>query len=128
MADLQRPPQEVFYMSMHAVHKEQSTTTKLRVVFDASAKSSSGVSLLLVGPTIHPPLIDVLIRFHSYRIAITADISKMYRAIELAPSDEDLHRFVWRTHPSKPLTDYRELPLASLHPPSLQICASSRML
>ena len=34
VADLQRPPQEVFYMSMHAVHKEQSTTTKPRVVYD----------------------------------------------------------------------------------------------
>lgn len=81
---------------MHAVYKEQSTTTKLRVIFDASAKSATDVSLndlLLVGPTAHPPLIDVLIRFCSYRVAVhvTADVSKMYRAIELAPSDKDLH-------------------------------------
>ena len=37
-----------------------------QAVFDASAKSSSGVSLndlLLVGPTVHSPLIDVLLRF-----------------------------------------------------------------
>ena len=109
-ADLQKPPCEVFYLPMHAVHKEQSTTTKLRIVFDASAKSATGVSLndlLLVGPTIHPPLIDVLIRFRFYRIAITADVSKMYRAIELAPADKNLHRFVWRTDSSKPLADYR---------------------
>ena len=36
-----------------------------------------------------------------------ADVSKMYRAIELAPSDKDLHQFVWRTDPGKPLTDCR---------------------
>ena len=95
---------------MHAVRKEHSTTTKVRVVFDASAKSSSGVSLidtLLVGPTVHPPLIDVLLRFRFHRIALTADVSKMYRAIELVPSDRDLHRFVWRNDIKDPLVDYR---------------------
>ena len=93
-ANLQKSPCEVFYLPMHAVRKEQSTTTKLRIVFDASAKSATGVSLndlLLVGPTIHSPLIDVLIRFRFCRITITADISKMYRAIELAPADKELH-------------------------------------
>ena len=31
----------------------------------------------------------------------------MYRAVELVPSDRDLHRFVWRTDPNQPLRDYR---------------------
>ena len=84
VADLENPMQNVFYLPMHAVRKESSTTTKLRAVFDASAKSSTGVSLndtLLVGPTIHPPLVDVLLRFCFNRIALTTDVSKMYRAI-----------------------------------------------
>ena len=108
--DVQKLPQQVFYLPMHAVYKESSTTTKTRVVFDASAKSSTGVSLndtLMVGLTVHPPLIDVLIKFRQYRIALTADISKMYRAIELAPNDRDFHRFVWRKNPSDTLKDYR---------------------
>ena len=110
LADLHRPSKDVFYLPMHAVREEHSTTTKLRVVFDASAKSSTGVSLndtLLVGPTIHPPLTDVILRFRSHRVALTADISKMYRAIELDPSDRDLHRFVWRNNVKDPLQDYR---------------------
>lgn len=40
--------------------------TKVRTVFDASFSSSSGVSLsdlLLVGPTVHSTLVDVLLRF-----------------------------------------------------------------
>ena len=108
--DHDKPAQQVFYLPMHAVKKESSTTTKIRAVFDASAKSSSNTSLndiLQVGPTVHSPLIDVLLRFRMHRIALTADVSKMYRAIELAESDRDLHRFVWRSSPGDPLTDYR---------------------
>ncbi len=108
--DLHKPLEQVFYLPMHAVRKESSTTTKVRAVFDASAKSSTGVSLndvLLVGPTIHPSLVDVLLRFRLHRIAITADVSKMYRAIELSQSDKDLHRFVWRRAPEEPLQDFR---------------------
>lgn len=110
VVDLQKLPDKVFYLPMHAVRKEHSTTTKLRVVFDASAKSATGVSLndlLLVGPTVHPPLVDILLRFRSHRVALTADVSKMYRAVELTPPDRDLHRFVWRKSPDEPLRDYR---------------------
>ena len=83
---------------MHAVRKESSSTTKIRAVFDASAKTSTGISLndtLLVGPTVHSSLIDVLLRF------------RFHRAIELTPSDRDLHRFVWRSDPNSHLGDYR---------------------
>jgi hypothetical protein len=109
-ADLEKPQHDVFYLPMHAVKKESSSTTEIRALFDASAKSSSNVSLndlLLVGPTVHSSLIDVLLRFRLHRIALTADVSKMYRAIELVESDRDLHRFVWRSDPDKPLEDYR---------------------
>jgi hypothetical protein len=64
--DLKKPTTAVFYLPIHAVYKQSSTTTKVRAVFDASAKSSTGTSLndiLLVGPTVHTPLIDVLLRF-----------------------------------------------------------------
>ena len=108
--DMDKPPTEVFYLPMHAIYKESSTTTRVRAVFDASAKSSTGVSLndtLLVGPSIHPPLIDVLLRFMSHRIALTADVSKMYRAIKLIEEDQNLHRFVWRLSPNDKIEDYR---------------------
>ena len=68
VADLQKPDNEIFYLPMHIVLKESSTTTKVRAVFDAS-KSSSGVSLndtLLVGPTVHSFLVDVLLTFQHH--------------------------------------------------------------
>ena len=110
VADLHRTQTNVFYLPIHAVTKMSSTTTKLRAVFDASAKSSTGVSLndqLLVGPTVHSPLIDVLLRFMQFRITITTDISKMYRAVGLVEEDRDLHRFVWKSHSSEGIIDYR---------------------
>ena len=84
---------------MHGVHKSTSSTTKLRVVFDGSSQSTSGVSLndtLAVGPMLHPTLDQILIKFRTYRVALTGDISKMYREILLAPSDQNYHRFLWR--------------------------------
>ena len=67
--DLEKPAQDVFYLPIHVVRKESSTTTKVRAVFDASAKSSTGVSLndlLMVRPTVHSSLVDVLLRFRLY--------------------------------------------------------------
>jgi len=63
---MKKSVQKVFYLPMNAVCKETSTTTKLRAVLDAFAKSETGISLndtLLVGLTVHPLLVDVLLRF-----------------------------------------------------------------
>ncbi len=75
-----------FYLPVHGVFKDLSSTTKCRAVFDASAVTSSGASLndtLLTGPNLYPPLTDVLIKFRLHRIGLSADISKMFREIAL---------------------------------------------
>ncbi|XP_039309629.1 uncharacterized protein LOC113004665 [Solenopsis invicta] len=90
-----------YYMPHHAVIKNTSNTTKLRVVFDASAKSRNGVSLndvLLVGPTIQDKLFSHLIRFRTYKYVITADIEKMYLQVLLQDNDRRYQRFLWRTN------------------------------
>ena len=82
---------------------------QLRVVFDASARTSTGTSLnhsLLVGPTLHPKLETILLRFRTYPVAVSADIAKMYRVVELAEEDRDLHRFLWRSTPSDEVQDF----------------------
>ena len=97
---------EHYYLPMHGVSKASSTTTKLRVVFDAIAKSSNSLSLnetLATGPTLYPTLKTILLRFRLHKIAL----SKMYRAVYLDPKDRDLHHFLWREQPTGPLVDFR---------------------
>jgi len=61
----------------------------------------------MVGPTVDPPLIDFLLRFRTHHVALIADVTKMYRAVELTVEDRDLHRFVWRRNKEDSLQDYR---------------------
>ena len=107
--ELCTPVHKTYHLPMHGVVKASSTRTKLRVVFDASCPSSSGVSLnniLLAGSTLHPNLDIILIRFRSYRVALSGDVSKMYREVQLSEEDRQLHRFIWRAQPDQPLTTY----------------------
>ena len=128
-----RSPLKRFFISPCTLFSESSTTTEVRAVFDASAKTSTGVLLndtLLVGPTMHSSLVDVLLRFRLHRVALIADVliadvSKMYRAIALTQSDKDLHRFVWRRSLQDPLKDYH-MTWVTFGVLSSQICASSR--
>ncbi len=94
-----QPPVSHFYLPVHGVFKESSTTTKVRAVFDASARTSSTFSFndtLLPGPNLYPPLTDVLLRFRKFPVGMSADISKMFREILLNPAEKDFHRFVMR--------------------------------
>ncbi|XP_021959562.1 uncharacterized protein LOC110855462 [Folsomia candida] len=102
-------PNQVCYLPHQFVLKESSSTTKFRVVFDASAKTANGVSLndcLMVGPTIQDSLVDIISRFRLHKIAFAADIAKMYRQIRVSPADADMQRILWREDPSKPVQHY----------------------
>ncbi|XP_011687096.1 PREDICTED: uncharacterized protein LOC105449538 [Wasmannia auropunctata] len=99
MSRIDDPGDDGYYMPHHAVIKESSNTTKVRIVFDASARSNTGVSLnemLLVGPTIQNTLTSHLIRFRAYNYVVTADIEKMYRQIWLHEEDRPYQRILWR--------------------------------
>ncbi|XP_015118462.1 uncharacterized protein LOC107042095 [Diachasma alloeum] len=87
-----------YYLPHHAVIKDSSETTKVRVVFDASAKTSTGISLndtLLVGPTIQNTIFEQVLRFRTHRYVITADIEKMYRQILVHPDDRQFQKVLW---------------------------------
>ena len=96
--EIETPMGKNFYLPHHCVFKEASSTTKLRVVFDGSAKTSSGASIndaLMVGPVVQDDLFSIILRFRFYKIALSADIAKMYRQVVLRKQDRDFHRFLW---------------------------------
>ena len=76
-------PCQVHYLPHHAVVRRDKATTKLRVVYDASSKSS-GPSLnecLYKGPKFHQLMLDLLVRFRSYKVALIADVEKAFLMI-----------------------------------------------
>ena len=108
--EINKPSNEVYYLPHHCVFKEDSTTTKLRVVFDGSAKTSNGVSLnesLMVGPVVQNDLFTILNRFRFKVVALSADIAKMYRQVELDSPDKDFHRLLWRNSKNEEIQHLR---------------------
>lgn len=74
----------IYYLPHHSVERPDHITTKMRVVFDASAKTSTNVSLndvLMVGPTIQPDIFTILLRFRKHNFVLFGDLAKMYRQI-----------------------------------------------
>ncbi|XP_063825295.1 uncharacterized protein LOC135074843 [Ostrinia nubilalis] len=103
---------ESVYLPHHAVVKLNRTTTKLRVVFDASCRDKNGVSLnseLLVGPRLQSDLRHLAMRWRLHPICLVADIVKMYRQIKVASEDVDYQRLVWRSKPHEDIEHLRLL-------------------
>ncbi|XP_055527976.1 uncharacterized protein LOC129720518 [Wyeomyia smithii] len=91
-----------WYLPHHAVLKPSNTTTKCRVVFDASAKVS-GRSLndvLKVGAINQSDLQSIVLRFREPCYVLSADITKMYRQIIVDECHTPLQRVFWRIDPS----------------------------
>ena len=90
----------VYYMPHKPVVRNEKSSTKVRMVFDASSRSNKNSSLslndsLLSGPCLTAPLLDVLLRFRSHNYAIVADIEKAFLQINVAPKQRDYVRFLW---------------------------------
>ncbi|XP_062705646.1 uncharacterized protein LOC115265199 [Aedes albopictus] len=98
MVKVMDSPLDGYFLPHHAVYKEASSTTKLRVVFDASSKTSFGLSLndtLNVGPTVQSDLLSIILRFCSHQVVLTADIPKMYRQVQVHEDDRMYQRILW---------------------------------
>ncbi|XP_022160980.1 uncharacterized protein LOC111027071, partial [Myzus persicae] len=103
-------PEKMCYLAHHCVLNLNSSTTKLRVVFDASTKTETGVSLndvLLKGPVIQDDLIYILARFRVHNFVISADIRKMYRQINVSKEHQDFQRILWRENSKSPIKIFR---------------------
>ena len=90
---------KVHYIPHHEVIRVDKETTKLRVVYDASAKVQSTTpslnDCLYAGPPLSSLIYDILLRFRVHKVAITGDIEKAFLNISVDPRDRDYLRFLW---------------------------------
>jgi len=102
-------PGKMCYLAHHCVLNQNSSTIKLRVVFDALAKTENRKSLndnLLKGPVIQDELVYILTRFRTHNYVISADIRKMYRQINIVKEHRDFQRILWRESKNDPIKTY----------------------
>ncbi|XP_011859297.1 PREDICTED: uncharacterized protein LOC105556797 [Vollenhovia emeryi] len=102
--------QESYFLPHHAVLKDSSNTTRLRVVFDVSARTTTGHSLndtLLTGPVLQRDLFSVVTRFRLHNIVFTADIEKMFRQVYMQEDDRRFQRILWRDNPQEAVRTYQ---------------------
>ncbi|KAH7676078.1 Pao retrotransposon peptidase family protein, partial [Aphelenchoides avenae] len=95
-------------LSHHPVHKETSTTTTTRPVYDASAKLPGRTCLndwLYRGPTTLPAVPAILLRSRLPKIIALCDIGKAFLQVAVKDSHRDCLWFVWFKEPTKEPTD-----------------------
>lgn len=79
------------------MYKESSATTKLRVVFDESAKTNTGrspIDNLFSGSTSQKTLHQIITRLRLHIFVITGDLKKMFRQILVSHTDANYQRIL----------------------------------
>ncbi len=100
-----------FYLPHKLVVREMAKTTKVRIVYDASAKetrdSPSLNDCLYPGPPLQNKLWDVLVHQRGYPIVISGDIQKAFLQVRVRENERDALRFHWRCEKDSQLETLR---------------------
>ena len=94
----------VHYIPHHPVIRLDKETTKVRIVYDPSARKA-GSSLndcLHTGPSLIPEIMDILIRFRYHKVALVSDVEKAFHQVSIAPEDRDMLCFLWIDNAASP--------------------------
>ena len=90
----------ISYVSHHAVHKPESLTTPLRIVTNTSLRNINGGlspnECMQEGPNALSSLLEVLIGFRMYEVALAYDMTKAYQSIATGEVERHVRRIVWR--------------------------------
>lgn len=97
------------FLPHHPVIRQDSLTTKLRVVFNGSAKTSNNCSIndcLHTGVALQKDIVAIITRWRQHRYVLTSDVEKMFRQISIAPEDRHFQCILWRFSQFEPLQIY----------------------
>ena len=103
-------PEGISWWLPHYAVVNPNKPNKVRVVFDTAAKhaGTSLIDALLKGTDFLTSLVVVLTRFRLFKVAINADILKMFHSDRVPLSDASAFRFLWRRPgSSKPAKEYQ---------------------
>lgn len=95
------PKHEIHLPAHYLPHRhvvKENSTTRIRPVFDASAKVKASPSLndcLEKGTNLVESIPTVLARFRMNKFGVTADIRKAFLQISLQENDKNFLRFLW---------------------------------
>lgn len=87
-----------YFLPHRPILREDKSTTKVRMVFDASSKENHLNSLnncLWPGPSLNPNILDVIINFRVHNVAFCADLEKAFLQIGICEKDRDYLKFLW---------------------------------
>ena len=102
-----------FHVTNHHAVLKDSPTTPVRVVFDYSCKTETGISVndcLEIGPPLQNDLVVIRIRFRRPKVAITSDLEKAFHMVGLHRLQRNLFIFLYlsdHSDPNSPFKAYR---------------------
>ncbi|GFW80482.1 integrase catalytic domain-containing protein [Trichonephila clavipes] len=90
-------PPTHYYIPHHGVLRPEKLTTKLRIVFNGSSPTTTGISLndILLKGEVKEDVFETISRFRRHKFAFTTDIQKMYRQILINPDQQDLQHTLY---------------------------------
>ncbi|KFM62154.1 hypothetical protein X975_06179, partial [Stegodyphus mimosarum] len=94
--------QITFYLPHREIIRSDRTTSKLRIVFDASSHEPGEISLndcLYIGPNLYPDIFELLLAFRLHPVAFISDIKQAFLQIEVDEKDRDVTRFLFTENP-----------------------------
>lgn len=101
---------EQYFIPHHPINATVAPQAKrkFRVVFNASAPSTTGASFNdqhLTGPKLQQDLCELFLRFRLKRFALTADIVQMFRQVGVHERDWQYQKIIWRDAPQHQLRE-----------------------
>ncbi len=95
----QDPQRVEFYIPHKPVVRESAESTKVRIVYDASAKANGEApslnQCLNPGPPLQNDLWNILVKMRFHPVALSGDVKQAFLQVRIKETDRDALRFHW---------------------------------